>query len=92
VDGINIKLAKCASLREALRMVGTARAHGLRVMMGCMVESSLGIAAASHLAPLLDYADLDGAALLANDPFQGPSIVGGTIAIPTAPGLGVSRA
>lgn len=92
VDGINIKLAKCASLREALRMVGTARAHGLRVMMGCMVESSLGIAAASHLAPLLDYADLDGAALLANDPFTGPSISGGTIAIPTTPGLGVSRA
>jgi L-alanine-DL-glutamate epimerase-like enolase superfamily enzyme len=92
VDGINIKLAKCASLREALRMVGTARAHGLRVMMGCMVESSLGIAAASHLAPLLDYADLDGAALLANDPFVGPSIAGGSIAIPTTPGLGVSRA
>jgi L-Ala-D/L-Glu epimerase len=92
VDGINIKLAKCASLREALRMIGTARAHGLRVMMGCMVESSLGIAAASHLAPLLDYADLDGAALLANDPFRGPSIAGGTITIPTDPGLGVSRA
>jgi L-alanine-DL-glutamate epimerase-like enolase superfamily enzyme len=92
VDGINIKLAKCASLREAMRMIGTARAHGLRVMMGCMIESSLGIAAAAHLAPLLDYADLDGAALLANDPFRGPSIAGGTIAIPTAPGLGVTRA
>jgi L-alanine-DL-glutamate epimerase-like enolase superfamily enzyme len=92
VDGINIKLAKCASLREAMRMIGTARAHGLRVMMGCMIESSLGIAAAAHLAPLLDYADLDGAALLANDPFRGPSIAGGTIAVPTAPGLGVTRA
>jgi L-alanine-DL-glutamate epimerase-like enolase superfamily enzyme len=92
VDGINIKLAKCASLREAMRMIGTARAHGLRVMMGCMIESSLGIAAAAHLAPLLDYADLDGAALLANDPFRGPSIAGGTISIPTAPGLGVTRA
>lgn len=92
VDGINIKLAKCASLREALRMVGTARAHGMRVMMGCMIESSLGIAAAAHLSPLLDYADLDGAALLANDPFRGPSIAGGTITIPDGPGLGVSRA
>ncbi|HUF30686.1 MAG TPA: dipeptide epimerase [Gemmatimonadaceae bacterium] len=92
VDGINIKLAKCASLREAARMIGTARAHGLRVMMGCMIESSLGIAAAAHLAPLLDYADLDGPALLANDPFRGPSIAGGTIRIPTAPGLGVTRA
>lgn len=92
VDGINIKLAKCASLREAHRMIGTARAHGLRVMMGCMVESSLGIAAAAHLAPLLDFADLDGAALLANDPFRGPSIAGGTISIPSAPGLGVTRA
>lgn len=92
VDGINIKLAKCASLREAARMIGTARAHGLRVMMGCMIESSLGIAAAAHLAPLLDYADLDGPALLANDPFRGPSIAGGNIHIPTEPGLGVSRA
>lgn len=91
VDGINIKLAKCASLREALRMIGTARAHGMRVMMGCMIESSLGIAAAAHLSPLLDYADLDGAALLANDPFGGPSIAGGTISIPNAPGLGVMR-
>ncbi len=92
VDGINIKLAKCGSLREATRMIGTARAHGLRVMMGCMIESSLGIAAAAHLAPLLDYADLDGPALLANDPFQGPSIAGGNIRIPTESGLGVSRA
>ena len=92
VDGINIKLAKCASLREAARMIGTARAHGLRIMMGCMIESSLGISAAAHLAPLLDYADLDGPALLANDPFRGPSIAGGNIHIPTEPGLGVSRA
>jgi L-alanine-DL-glutamate epimerase-like enolase superfamily enzyme len=91
VDGINIKLAKCASLREAMRMIGTARAHGMRVMMGCMIESSLGITAAAHLAPLLDYADLDGAALLAEDPFTGASIAGGTIAIPTGPGLGVTR-
>ena len=91
VDGINIKLAKCGGLREAQRMIATARAHGLRVMMGCMIETSLGITAAAHLAPLLDYADLDGAALLADDPCVGAAIVGGRIDIPDAPGLGVRR-
>jgi L-Ala-D/L-Glu epimerase / N-acetyl-D-glutamate racemase len=89
VDGINIKLAKCGGLREARRMIATARAHGLRVMMGCMIETSLGITAAAHLAPLLDFADLDGAALLADDPYVGATIAGGHIAIPDAPGLGV---
>jgi L-alanine-DL-glutamate epimerase-like enolase superfamily enzyme len=89
VDGINIKLAKCGGLREALRMVATARAHDMRVMAGCMIETSLGITAAAHLAPLLDYADLDGAALLADDPHTGASIDGGRISIPDGPGLGV---
>ena len=89
VDGINIKLAKCGGLLEARRMIATARAHGLRVMMGCMIETSLGITAAAHLAPLLDYADLDGAALLADDPHEGATLVAGAIAIPEAPGLGV---
>jgi L-alanine-DL-glutamate epimerase-like enolase superfamily enzyme len=64
VDGVNIKLAKCGSLREAVRIVHAARAHGMRVMLGCMIESTLGIAAAVQLAPLVDYVDLDGAALL----------------------------
>ena len=91
VDGINIKLAKCGGLREALRMIGTARSHGMLVMMGCMIETSLGITAAAHLSPLLDYADLDGAALLANDPFRGATITGGQITIPDEPGLGVTR-
>jgi L-alanine-DL-glutamate epimerase-like enolase superfamily enzyme len=91
VDGINIKLAKCGGPREAIKMAATARAHGMLVMMGCMIESSLGISAAAHLAPLLDYADLDGAALLGDDPFRGASIDGGVIAIPDAPGLGVTR-
>jgi L-alanine-DL-glutamate epimerase-like enolase superfamily enzyme len=90
-DGINIKLAKCGSLREALRMIATARAHGLLVMVGCMIESSLGITAAAHFAPLLDAADLDGAALTANDPFVGASITEGQITLPTDPGLGVRR-
>jgi L-alanine-DL-glutamate epimerase-like enolase superfamily enzyme len=91
VDGINIKLAKCGSLREAIRMVAVARAHGLMVMVGCMIESSVGITAAAHLTPLVDLADLDGAALLADDPFHGATIDHGRIALPTAPGLGVRR-
>jgi L-alanine-DL-glutamate epimerase-like enolase superfamily enzyme len=87
---INIKLSKCGGLREALAMIATARAHGLRVMAGCMIETSLGITAAAHFAPLLDYADLDGAALLTNDPYWGATIEGGRIRIPDAPGLGVT--
>jgi L-alanine-DL-glutamate epimerase-like enolase superfamily enzyme len=91
VDGINIKLAKCGSLREALRMIAIARAHGLMVMIGCMIESSLGVTAAAHLTPLVDIVDLDGAALLANDPFIGAHIDGGQVTLPTGPGLGVRR-
>jgi L-Ala-D/L-Glu epimerase len=89
VDGINIKLAKCGGLREALRMIAAARAHSMLVMCGCMVESSLGITAAAHLAPLLDCADLDGAALVANDPYVGASIDRGVVTLPTGAGLGV---
>ena len=91
VDGINIKLSKCGGLREALKMIATARAHGMLVMCGCMIETTLGIAAAAHFAPLLDCADLDGAALLRDDPFVGVSIAGGRIALGAQPGLGVSR-
>ena len=90
VDGINIKLSKCGGLREALRMIATARAHGLLVMAGCMVETSLGISAAAHFAPLLDFADLDGAALLTDDPHVGARIDGGVVRIPDGPGLGVT--
>ncbi|HQW67857.1 MAG TPA: enolase C-terminal domain-like protein, partial [Gemmatimonadales bacterium] len=91
VDGINIKLAKCGSLREALRMIAIARAQHFTVMVGCMIESSLGITAAAHLTPLVDIVDLDGAALLANDPFTGAAIPGGQVVLPDAPGLGVTR-
>ncbi len=90
-DGINIKLAKCGSLREALRMIATARAHGMLVMVGCMIETSLGITAAAHFTPLVDAADLDGAALTADDPFVGATIDEGQIRLPTEPGLGVRR-
>ena len=91
VDGINIKLAKCGSLREAIRMIALARAHGLMVMVGCMIESSLAITAAAHFTPLVDIVDLDGAALLAGDPFAGATIDGGQVRLPTGPGLGVTR-
>jgi L-Ala-D/L-Glu epimerase / N-acetyl-D-glutamate racemase len=91
VDGINIKLAKCGSLREALRMIATARAHGMLVMVGCMIETSLGITAAAHFTPLVDAADLDGAALTVDDPFTGATIDNGQIRLPTEPGLGVRR-
>lgn len=90
--GINIKLSKCGGPREALRMIHTARACGLRVMMGCMLETTLGIAPAAHLSPLLDYADLDGAALLREDPFRGPHLEDGRIVLGDEPGLGVWRA
>ncbi len=91
VDGINIKLAKCGSLREALRMVHTARALGMQVMAGCMIESSLGISAIAQLAPLLDAADFDGAALLSDDPFSGVSIDAGTVVLSGKAGLGAER-
>jgi L-Ala-D/L-Glu epimerase len=91
VDGINIKLAKCGSLREAIRIVHAARAFGMQVMLGCMIESTLGIAAAVQLAPLVDYVDLDGAALLTDDPFTGPGLApDGTLRFNTEPGLGVN--
>jgi L-Ala-D/L-Glu epimerase len=91
VDGINIKLAKCGGLREALRMIAVARAHGLMVMVGCMIESSIGITAAAHFTPLVDIVDLDGAALLSNDPFVGATIEGGQLTLPAGAGLGVRR-
>jgi len=92
VDGINIKLAKCGSLREALRMVHAARALDMQVMAGCMIESSLGISAIAQISPLLDYADFDGAALLSSDPFRGASIAGGAIRLSDEPGLGATPA
>jgi L-alanine-DL-glutamate epimerase-like enolase superfamily enzyme len=90
-DAINIKLAKCGSLREAMRMIHTARAHDMGVMAGCMIETSVGISAIAQLAPLLDTADFDGAALLADDPFSGVTIAGGRVDLVDAPGLGVAR-
>lgn len=70
-DGINIKLVKCGGLTPARRMIQEARSLGLKIMMGCMTESSVGISAIAHIAPLLDYVDMDGALLLAHDPATG---------------------
>ena len=89
-DGINIKLMKCGGLGEALRMIAVARAHGMKVMLGCMIESSIAITAAAHLSPLVDLADLDGNLLLDHDPYVGARVVGGKIILPDGPGLGVA--
>lgn len=91
VDGINIKLVKCGGLFEACRMIHVARSHGLLVMIGCMIESSLGITAAAHLTPLVDYADLDGNLLIANDPYIGVTLDKGKLILPERPGIGVRQ-
>lgn len=89
-DIINLKLMKCGGITGALPIIHAARAHGKEVMLGCMVESAASIAAGAHLAPLLDYADLDGALLLADDPFAGSHVTPGNITIDAdQPGLGV---
>jgi len=88
-DGINIKLAKCGGIREALRMIHVARAHGLKVMLGCMIESSVGIAAAAHLGSLVDFLDLDGNLLVSNDPYEGLRLENGKLYLSDLPGLGV---
>jgi L-alanine-DL-glutamate epimerase-like enolase superfamily enzyme len=91
-DGVNIKLMKCGGIREAMRMVSVARAAGLSVMLGCMVESSLGITAAAHIASLVDYCDLDGNLLITNDPFCGVKALGGRLSLSNLPGLGANPA
>jgi L-alanine-DL-glutamate epimerase-like enolase superfamily enzyme len=90
-DGINIKLMKCTGLREARAMISVARALGLKVMLGCMTETSCAISAAAQLSPLVDWADLDGAELIKNDPFDGMKIMEGKITLPDRPGIGVER-
>ncbi len=90
--GINIKLAKSGGVREAVRMAAAARALGLGVMLGCMVESGLGIAPGAHIASLCDHVDLDGNLLLAHDPWPGVRFVDGVQTPSETPGLGVARA
>jgi L-alanine-DL-glutamate epimerase-like enolase superfamily enzyme len=89
VDGVNFKLMKSNGITNVLKMIHVARAHNLRVMIGCMIESSLAITAAAHLTPLVDYADLDGHLLIDNDPYEGVKVVNGKLVLPDKPGLGV---
>ena len=86
--GINIKLVKCGGLTPALRMIATAKKLGMKVMVGCMTESSVGISAIAHLLPMLDYVDMDGALLLSNDPAEGVEIVFGKISFANRNGTG----
>ncbi|HEY0381804.1 MAG TPA: dipeptide epimerase [Candidatus Elarobacter sp.] len=89
VDGINVKLVKCGGIRGALEMIHTARAMGLKIMLGCMIESQILTTAAAHLSPLADWADLDGPFLTSHDPFSGITYTDGKIVLPDGPGLGV---
>jgi L-alanine-DL-glutamate epimerase-like enolase superfamily enzyme len=91
VDGINVKLCKTGGIRGALAMIHTARAMGMKVMLGCMVESAIAATAAAHLSPLVDWADLDGPFLTARDPFSGVAYDRGKLVLPDAAGLGVRQ-
>ena len=91
-DGVNIKLMKCGGVLEAFRMIQIAKALGLKTMLGCMIESSIGVTAAAHLSPLVDYADLDGNLLIANDPCRGVRVEKGKLILPEGPGLGLQPA
>ena len=91
-DGVNIKVDKCGGLLEAFRMIQIAKSLGLKTMLGCMVSSSVAITAAAHLSPLVDYADLDGNLLIANDPYRGVLVRQGKLILPDRPGLGLTPA
>ena len=91
IDGVVVKTMKSEGIRETLRMIHTARAHDMQIMLSCMVESSVGVTAAAHLAPLCDYADLDGPLLIKNDPYCGLKYEGAKFTLPDGPGLGVIR-
>lgn len=90
-NGINIKLMKCAGIFEAVRMIEEARKMEFQVLIGCMAESSCAVTAAANLAPLADWADLDGPALINNDPFRGVRMVDGNMILPSGPGLGLEK-
>ncbi len=89
-DGVNVKLDKAGGILESLRWIEMARASNLKVMIGCMVSSSCSVTAAAHLSPLVDYADLDGNLLVANDPWTGVKVEKGKLLLPKGPGLGLT--
>jgi L-alanine-DL-glutamate epimerase-like enolase superfamily enzyme len=88
-DGVNVKLDKCGGLLEARRTIEAAKALGMKTMLGCMISSSVSVTAAAHLSPLVDYADLDGNLLIANDPYAGVRVERGKLILPDRPGLGL---
>ncbi len=88
-DGVNVKLDKCGGIQQALRMIQIAKSLGMKTMLGCMVSSSVSVTAAAHLSPLVDYADLDGNLLIANDPYTGVKVQQGKLILPDGPGLGL---
>ena len=90
-DGINIKLMKCGGLHQAWQMATLARALGMKVMIGCMTETSCAVSAAAQLAPLADWVDLDGNLLINNDLFEGVKIIDGRVSLPQRPGIGVIK-
>ena len=90
--GVNVKLDKSGGILEAFKMLQMARALGLKTMLGCMISSSVSVTAAAHLSPLVDYADLDGNLLIANDPFSGVQVKNGKLLLPDRPGLGLQPA
>jgi len=87
--GINIKLMKCGGMRNAWKMANMAKALGMKVMIGCMTETSCAISAAAQLSPLADWADLDGNLLIGNDIFEGTKVVDGKITLSDLPGIGI---
>jgi L-Ala-D/L-Glu epimerase len=91
VDGVNIKLMKCGGLDEAFRIVATARAHGLQLMVGCYSNTALGNTAAATLGPLVDHLDLDSHLNLKDDPFKGAAFRDGRLELPISPGFGISH-
>ena len=88
-SGINIKLMKCTGMREAWKMASYARTEGMKVMIGCMTETSCAVSAAAQLSPVVDFADLDGNLLISNDLFEGMTVVNGRITLPDRPGIGL---
>jgi len=90
-SGINIKLMKCGGLNSAMKMINMARAFNMKVMIGCMTETSCAVTAAAQLSPLVDWCDLDGNLLISNDPFDGLRIVDGQVTLPGKPGIGVVK-
>ena len=89
--GINIKLMKCTGMREAWKMLNYGRAEGMRVMIGCMTETSCACTAAAQLSPAVDFADLDGNLLISNDRFEGMTVRDGRMILPDRPGLGLIK-